>query len=145
MQVLAIIPARGGSKGIPGKNLRPLGGVPLVARAVAAARGARRVSRVVVSTDDPEIARVAREAGAETVVRPPALSGDRVPSEAALLHVLEHLQQGEGYAPELTVFMQCTSPFTTGEDVDGAIDALLAGSADTVLSVTPFHGFLWRR
>jgi len=86
--VLAIIPARGGSKGIPRKNVQSVGGVPLVVRTVRAASGARRVERVVVSTDDVEIAELARGAGAEVVWRPAELCGDTASSEAALMHVL---------------------------------------------------------
>ena len=89
---VAIIPARGGSKGLPGKNVMRVGGIPLVARAVAAARAARTVGRVVVTTDDGEITRVAREAGASVVQRPADLAGDTASSESALLHALDALR-----------------------------------------------------
>jgi CMP-N-acetylneuraminic acid synthetase len=142
--ILAIIPARGGSKGIPGKNLRPLAGRPLVAHTIARARASGHIGRVVVSTDDEAIARVAREHGAEVVMRPAELSGDTASSEAALLHVLEHLRQAEGYVPRLTVFLQCTSPLAAVEDIDGTIDALERDGADSALAVAPFHHFLWK-
>jgi CMP-N-acetylneuraminic acid synthetase len=145
MNVLAIIPARGGSKGIPQKNLLSLGGKPLVARTIEIAREARLVSRVVVSTDDESIARTAREFGAEAIHRPAELSGDQASSESALLHVLKVLQENEGYRPDLIVFLQCTSPLTAAEDIDGAIDQLLKENADSVLAVAPFHYFLWKR
>lgn len=142
--VLAVIPARGGSKGIPRKNLMPVGGHALVARSVAAARAASGVGRIVVSTDDDEIAEVARAAGAEVVRRPPALADDQASSEAALLHVLETLERETGYRPELLVFLQCTSPLTIAEDIDGTIGALVRDHADCALAVARCHHFLWR-
>jgi CMP-N-acetylneuraminic acid synthetase len=143
--VVAVIPARGGSKGLPRKNVLPLGGRPLIAHTIAAAREAVRVGRVVVSTDDAEIAAVARRCGAEVVDRPAELAGDTAGSEAALLHALDVLERQEGYRPSLLVFLQCTSPLTSAEDIDGTIATLIDEGADTAVSVTPFHYFLWRR
>lgn len=145
MNVLAIIPARSGSKGIPRKNLRLLAGKPLIAHAIERARQTKSISRIVVSTDDPEIAAVSRQYGAEVVWRPAEISGDTATSESALLHAVDYLQQTEGYKPILLVFLQCTSPLTLPEDIDGAAQALLDENADSVLAVTPFHCFLWRR
>lgn len=144
-QSLAIIPARGGSKGISRKNVRPLCGKPLLGWTIEAARAARRVDRVVVSTDDAEIAEVARRYGAEVVDRPARLAGDAASSEAALLHALEHLCATEGYRPDLVVFLQCTAPLTLPDDIDGTVEALERERADTALAVVPFHYFLWRR
>ncbi len=144
MKYLAIIPARGGSKGIPRKNIRPLAGKPLLAYNIEAARSSRYIQRVVVSTDDPEIAQVARQYGAEVVWRPAEISGDTATSESALIHTLETLQQQESYIPDVLVFMQCTSPLTLAEDIDGTITALLEQQADTALAVIPFHYFLWK-
>jgi YrbI family 3-deoxy-D-manno-octulosonate 8-phosphate phosphatase len=141
---LAIIPARGGSKGIPRKNVLSVAGKPLLAWNIEAACAASRVNRVVVSTDDPEIAAVARRFGADVVDRPAEISGDRASSEAALLHVLEHLDASEGYRPEVVVFLQCTSPLTASEDIDGTIEAMEREGADTALAVIPFHYFLWK-
>jgi len=143
--ILAIIPARGGSKGIPRKNVLPLAGKPLIAYAIEAARESRHIDRVVVSTDDVEIGEVASQYGAEVVWRPAALASDIARSEDALLHVLEHLESTESYAPELVVFLQCTSPLTTASDIDGTIDALLSNEADSALAVTDFHYFLWKK
>jgi len=140
----AVIPARGGSKGIPGKNLKRIAGQPLVAWTIQAAQRASHVQRVIVSTDDPAIAQVAREHGAEVVERPAELSNDTASSEAALLHALEHLEQTQDYRPELLVFLQCTSPLTEAGDIDGAVQQLLDQKADSALSVTRFHYFLWR-
>ncbi len=144
-RILAIIPARGGSKGIPRKNLRLLGGKPLLAYSVEHARQAPAVSRVVVSTDDDEIAEVARAYGAEVVRRPAAISGDEAPSESALLHVLDALRAEEGYAPDLVVFLQATSPLRRPEDVQQAVETLLDDEADALFSACPVHGFVWRR
>lgn len=141
---VAVIPARGGSKGIPKKNILTIGGRPLIAHTILAAKAARTIGRVVVSTDDAEIGRVASEWGAEVVWRPTEISGDFASSEAALLHSLDHLRQSEGFVPDLLVFLQCTSPFTASEDIDGTVDALLREHAQTALAVTPFHYFVWR-
>lgn len=143
-EVLVVIPARGGSKGLPRKNALPLAGRPLIAHSIDAARRARLAGRVAVSTDDAEIAAIARRFGAEVVDRPAELSGDAASSEAALLHALDVYEGVEGYRPELLVFLQCTSPLTEPEDIDGTIRAMLAAGADSALAVAPFHHFLWR-
>lgn len=140
-RTVAIIPARGGSKGLPRKNVLPLAGKPLIAHTIDAARAARLVDRVVVSTDDPEIAAVARTYGADVVDRPADLAGDTASSEAALLHALGVMAEG-GERPDVLVFLQCTSPLTTAEDIDAAAGAVIDG-ADTALTVAPFHYFLW--
>ncbi|MGW0564484.1 cytidylyltransferase domain-containing protein [Streptomyces sp. NPDC003016] len=143
-RVLAVIPARGGSKGVPGKNLAPVGGVPLVARAVRACRGAAHVTDVVVSTDDPAIAAAARGAGAEVVPRPAGIAGDTATSEAAVLHALDAHEALHGAVVDVVLLVQCTSPFLTGEDVDGVCAAVVEDGADTAHTVAPFHGFVWR-
>jgi N-acylneuraminate cytidylyltransferase len=143
--VLAVIPARGGSKGIPRKNLRLIGGQPLVVRTIEQAHAARRVGRVVVSTDDPEIAAAARHAGADIVQRPSDLSGDEASSESALLHALQELERTEVYRPQLLVFLQCSSPLTRADDIDGTVDALVTQGADCAFAAVRSHGFLWRR
>jgi len=140
---LAIIPARGGSKGIPRKNLAALSGLPLLAWTIRAAQAATHVSRVVVSTDDTEIGAVAEAYGAKVVRRPPEISGDSASSEQALLHALDALESAEPL-PLVTVFLQCTSPLTAAEDIDGTIRALDLQQADTAVAVCPFHYFLWR-
>ncbi len=137
--ILAIIPARGGSKGIPRKNLRLLAGKPLVAHSIEHARQARRVSRVVVSTDDPEIAAVSEQYGAEVVWRPAELATDTAPSESALRHVLDYLDENEGYQPDLVVFLQATSPCRLPQDIDGAVQTLLERQADSVFSACAEH------
>jgi CMP-N,N'-diacetyllegionaminic acid synthase len=143
--VLAIVPARGGSKGIPNKNLIPLMGRPLVAYTIEQARQSVSVSRTVVSTDSVEIAAVARACGAEVVNRPPELAGDTVTSESALRHCLEVLEEREGYAPELVVFLQATSPLRRAADIDEAVATLRREGADSLFSCCPARGFVWRR
>ena len=139
MRVVCVIPARGGSKGVPGKNLAEVGGLPLVVRAVRAARRARTVEEVVVSTDDPGIASAAGEAGARIVMRPAELSGDTATSESALLHALGLLPG----RPEATVFLQCTSPFVDPADLDAAVLEVLDGKSDVVFSALESHEFQW--
>ncbi|MFN3260069.1 MAG: cytidylyltransferase domain-containing protein [Pikeienuella sp.] len=142
MRTAAIILARGGSKGVPGKNLRPVGGVSLVGRSVRAARGAEGVDAVFVSTDDEAIAAEARRFGAVAIARPAEISGDAASSESGWLHALEVIRAG-GAAPEALVFLQCTSPFTTPADIDGCLAAMAASGAECALAVRPDHGFLW--
>ncbi|MGW5687714.1 N-acetylneuraminate synthase family protein [Nonomuraea sp. NPDC003754] len=139
MRVLAVIPARGGSAGIPLKNLAQVGGVPLVTRAVKAALGAELVDQVVVSTDHEGIAAAAREAGATVVERPAELSGGAASSESAVLHALDAL----GGDPEVVVLVQCTSAFIDPADLSQAVRRVLDGEADAVLSGAPSHAFLW--
>ncbi|MFC7865348.1 cytidylyltransferase domain-containing protein [Streptomyces murinus] len=143
-RVLAVIPARGGSKGVPAKNLAPVGGVPLVARAVRECRATRLVTDVVVSTDDQAIAAAAREAGAEVVLRPAAIAGDTATSEAAVLHAMDAHEALHGAAVDVVLLVQCTSPFIVREDIDGVVGAVAEDGADTAVTVAPFHGFVWR-
>ncbi|MEW6532162.1 MAG: acylneuraminate cytidylyltransferase family protein [Thermodesulfobacteriota bacterium] len=145
MKILAVIPARGGSKGIPRKNLCTVAGKPLIVRAIENAHNAKCVARVVVSTDDEEIGSVARQHAAEVVPRPAEISGDETSSEAALLHVLEVLKDKEGYEPDILVFLQCTAPLTLPEDIDGTVKILIDEAADSALAVAPFHAFLWEK
>lgn len=138
--VVAVIPARGGSKGIPEKNLQRVGGVPLVSRAVASALRARRISAVAVSTDHRGIADAARAAGARVIERPAELSADTSSSEAALLHALGALEP----KPDILVFIQATSPFIDPDDLDAAIARVVDGEHDVVFSARRTHAFLWR-
>ena len=144
MTVLAVIPARGGSKGVPAKNLAPVGGVPLVVRAVRESLAARLVTDVVVSTDDPDIAAAARSAGAEVVLRPAAIAGDTATSEAAVLHAMDAFEAMNGVHVDVVLLVQCTSPFLSREDVEGVAAAVAERGADSAVTVAPFHGFVWR-
>ncbi|RST06307.1 hypothetical protein EF910_11390, partial [Streptomyces sp. WAC07149] len=144
-RVLAVIPARGGSKGVPGKNTAPVGGTPLVARAVRACRDAPTVTDVVVSTDSGSVAAAARAAGAHVISRPAALSGDTASSEAAVLHALDAFEELHSLTVDVVLLVQCTSPFLTAGDVESVAAAVASGTADSALTAAPFHGFLWRR
>ena len=139
----AIIPARGGSKGVPRKNVRPVGGVPLVVRAVRAARAAE-IDLVVVSTDDDEIAEVTAAAGARIVRRPAEIAGDTATSESAVLHALDELA-ADGLDIGVVAFLQATSPFIPPEGVRDAVAAVRAGRCDSVFSAYETYGFVWRR
>ncbi|NKX50799.1 acylneuraminate cytidylyltransferase, partial [Arthrobacter deserti] len=137
--VLVVIPARGGSKGIPFKNLAPVAGRSLLARAIGAALAAPLVTDVVVSTDHPDIRAEAVRCGAEAVDRPAELSGDTASSESAELHALGT----RSVLPAVTVLVQCTSPFIDPADLNEAVRAVLDAEADVAFSVAENHNFLW--
>lgn len=144
---LAVVPARAGSKAIPGKNLADLGGRPLVAWAVLIARASTRADRVVCSTDDDTIADAAKAAGAEVPFRRPAeLAADDTPGIAPVLHAVRRIAEAEGAAPDVVVCLQPTSPFRTPADVDAALAVLEERDADAVVSVTePGHHPAWMK
>lgn len=136
-QVLAIVPARGGSKGIPGKNIKRLGGFPLISYSIAAGLQAQGVHRVLVSTDDENIARVAREWGAEVpFLRPAELAQDNTTDWPVFDHALRWLEENEGYQPEIVVHLRPTSPFRRVSHIDVAIALLRENAqADAVRTV----------
>ncbi len=137
--VLALIPARGGSKSIPRKNVIEIAGKPLIAWSILHALASARITRVVVSTDDPEIASVAEQWGAEVpFVRPGAYAQDLSPDVDVFRHALNFLAQTEEYRPEMVVHLRPTGPVRKVEDIDAAVD-LLAGQpeADSVRSISP--------
>ncbi|HKY22415.1 MAG TPA: acylneuraminate cytidylyltransferase family protein [Vicinamibacterales bacterium] len=134
-KVLGIVPARGGSKGIPQKNLALLNGHPLIAYTCMAARGSARLDRTIVSTDDRGIAQVAGAHGVEApFVRPAAISGDDVPMIDVVRHALEALDN-EGYRADAVAVLQPTSPLRRAEHIDAAVDRFVASGADTVVTV----------
>ncbi|MFJ4999946.1 cytidylyltransferase domain-containing protein [Microbacterium sp. NPDC088619] len=141
-RVVAIIPARGGSKGVPRKNLRRVGGVPLVERAVRTARETDGIDLVVVSTDDDEIAAVSEAAGARVVRRPAEISGDTASSESAILHALDVLD-AEGEPADVVAFLQATSPFIPRGALSGAVREVREGTADSMFAAHETYGFLW--
>ena len=132
--VLGVVPARGGSKGVPRKNIRRLAGWPLLWYTIEAAQRAQSLDRIVVSTDDPEIAQVARDGGAEVIMRPAAFATDEAPTELALIHAVETLAQ-TGYRPEAVVTLEPTSPLRSPELIDRCVRELQRTGADAVLSV----------
>lgn len=138
-EVLVIIPARGGSKGIPRKNIREFAGYPLIAYSIAAGRQSKLVSRVVVSTDDSEIADVAKTYGAEVpFMRPPSLAQDDTLDLPVFEHALQWLEENEGYTPDLVVQLRPTSPLRPVDLVDRAIRLMLDHpEADSLRGIVP--------
>jgi CMP-N,N'-diacetyllegionaminic acid synthase len=133
-RTLGVIPARGGSKGIPHKNLAPVGGRPLLAYTADAARGSR-LSRTCVSTDDPAIADAARRFGLDVpFMRPAALAADETPMLPVLRHAVAAMA-ADGFAADVVVLLQPTSPFRRAEHIDRAIELLDESGADSVVSV----------
>lgn len=142
MEVLALIPARGGSKSIPRKNILPLAGYPLIAYSIAAGIAAETVTRVIVSTDDDEIAAVARDYGAEVPFRRPAEhSQDNTPDLPVFQHALEWLAKHEDYFPDIVVQLRPTSPFRRVAHINGAVYQMMEHpEADAVRTVcVPFQ------
>ncbi len=135
--VVGFVFARGGSKGLPRKNVLPLAGKPLLAHAIEAALGSRHLERVYVSTDDAEIAAVARQYGAEVpFVRPAEFSGDSAPEALAWLHALDAIERIEGRRVDVFVSVPATAPLRTSEDVDAVIEALMSSDADVAVTVS---------
>jgi N-acylneuraminate cytidylyltransferase len=143
-KIIAIIPARGGSKGIPRKNIRLLDGKPLITYSIEAALKSKYIDRVVVSTEDKEIAEVSKKYGAEIIERPKELATDTAPTEPALEHVIEWLKEHEDYKVDIVVLLQPTSPLRNSKHVDEALDIFLNGDYDSLLSVCPSHAFIWK-
>jgi YrbI family 3-deoxy-D-manno-octulosonate 8-phosphate phosphatase len=140
---IAIIPARGGSRGIPHKNLMPVGGTPLVARTATIALRSGVFTLVVVTTDDHEIARVADQAGAAVVMRPPDLAQDTSPTEPAMAHALRATEESADTRYDFVWLLQCTSPLLNERDVVDARDLLESGTCDAVVGVNEAHPFMW--
>lgn len=144
MKNIAIIPARGGSKGIPRKNINMIAGKPLIAWSIEQALAAKCIDRVIVSTDCKAIATIAKEWGAEApFLRPPHLADDSASTETALLHALEWLKDNESYCPDTVVLLQATSPVRNPDTIDDAMRVFLKKNADSLLSVCEFWHFLW--
>ncbi len=137
-KVLGIILARGGSKRIPGKNIKPLGGKPLIVWSIEAAQQSQTLDRVILSTDDPAIAEVAKAAGCEVpFMRPAEFAGDGVTDFPVFTHALSWLKEHEGYTPDIVVQLRPTSPLRTAQHIDDAVRLLAAHpDADSVRTVT---------
>ena len=143
MDILSIIPARGGSKGIPGKNLKLIHGKKLLAYTVEASLNSSLVSKTIVTTDDSKILETATKLGAQVIKRPKNLSGDKIGLEPAIVHVLKTLKSNENFVPEIIVTLQNTSPFRTSSHIDGAINLLKRKNYDSVISGYLPKEFLW--
>ena len=141
--IIAIIPARGGSKGIPRKNMGLLAGKPLIAYSIEAAFKSKYINRVVVSTEDDEIAEISKKYGAEVIERPEELATDSAPTEPVIEHVLERLKEQEYYKPDIILLLQPTSPLRTSKHIDEALDMFLKGYFNSLLSVCPSRAFIW--
>ncbi len=149
-KILALVPARGGSKSIPHKNIAPLAGKPLICHLLETLTLSKYVSRIVVSTDDPQIAEVAQQSGAEVpFLRPAELSQDSSPAIPLIFHAVTFLGQVQNYRPDVIVFVQPTSPFTRVSQIDGAIELLCKSDADAVTTVVEaphvFHPYNLRQ
>lgn len=137
MKVVALICARGGSKGLPGKNIRLLAGKPLITWAIDQARAVKRISRVIVSTDSEEIAAVARKAGADVpFLRPAELAQDKSPEWLVWRHALTHLKETNGDYPDALVVIPATAPLRSVEDLERCLDEYEKGESDMVITVT---------
>jgi CMP-N-acetylneuraminic acid synthetase len=141
MKVLGIIPARGGSKGVPRKNLAPVGGRPLIEHTISEAKLAKTLSRVIVSTEDEEIARVAREAGADVpFMRPAELATDLAQTFPVLLHALREVERLDACTYDIVVLLQPTTPLRTAADIDAGVELLQNGDAESVISIVDVVG-----
>ena len=145
MNFVAVIPARGGSKGVPDKNIRMLCGRPLLAWSIERALQCSKISHTVVSTDSPEIAEIARRYGADVpFLRPPHLATDEATTESSLLHAVAQLSMS-GIEPDAVVLLQPTSPIRGDDLVERALDLFVEDQLDSLLSVTANHHFFWKR
>ena len=140
MKAVAFIFARGGSKGLPGKNIRPLNGKPLIVWSIEHALAVKRIDRVIVSTDSDEIAELARQYGAEVpFMRPAELAGDNSPEWLAWRHALNYLKESTGALPEVMVSVPTTAPLRLPIDIENCLDEYEKGNADMVITVTDAH------
>lgn len=143
LRILALVPARGGSKGVPGKNTKPLAGMPLIAWTLRAARDSEAADRILVSTDSPEIAAAAADCGFRPPwLRPAALASDESPSIDAVIHALDRLAE-EGYAPDAVLLLQPTSPFRSAESIRAAVELYERDSTESLISVSPVDEHPW--
>jgi N-acylneuraminate cytidylyltransferase len=142
MRTIAIIPARGGSKRLPRKNLLPFGGRPLIAHTIRQAQESKRVDACYVSTEDRDVASVAIEYGARVISRPEPLASDHTTTPEVLQHGIKALA-AEGVAADAIVLLQCTSPLRRRGDIDAAIELFIETQADTVVAGCVSHDFLW--
>ncbi len=141
---ISIIPARGGSKGVPNKNIRIVDDKPLIVHSIEQSIKSSLVDETYVSTDSEEIASISSKAGAKIIYRPDILANDTASSEGVLLDALEQISELENDQPDLVVFLQCTSPIRKTNDIDNAIGLLIQSKADSLLSVVDNHRFIWQ-
>jgi len=135
IKMIAIIPARGGSKGLPRKNIIEIGGKPLIVWTIEAAKASKNIDRIIVTSDDDEILRIAKENGVEVLKRPDKFSTDTARAENVLAHALKFAQKNGGL-PELVIYLQPTSPLRKAKHIDAAFDLLKKMKGDALISVT---------
>lgn len=136
MKIIAIIPARGGSKRIPRKNIKLLCGKPLISYAIAAAKESKYINRIIVSTEDQEIAKIAKRCKAEVpFIRPVELAQDDSTSLTVLQHAVKYLETNEGYIPDLIILIQSTSPFVLTSDIDRAVEKIVETKSNSCVSI----------
>ena len=134
--IVAIIPARGGSKGVPRKNIKNLCGKPLIQYTIDEAKRSNKISRVIVSTEDEEIAEISRNLGAEVIMRPDELATDKAPTLPVIQHVIETLEKNQDFKVDAIMLLQPTTPFRKQEHIDQAIGLFLEKNPDSVVSVS---------
>jgi N-acylneuraminate cytidylyltransferase len=134
-KILAIIPARGGSKGILKKNIHLLAGKPLLAWTIEAAKGSKFIDRIVVSSDDNDILNVASQFGAQPIKRSKAIAGDKSPFNLLIFHVLDYLKKKEKYVPDILIYLQPTSPLRESKDINKAL-SLFKSNTECIISVS---------
>jgi len=147
LKILAIIPARGGSKGLKNKNIKCLHGKPLIAWTIEAALRSKYIERVIVTTDDEQIANIAKKYGAEIpFIRPREMAEDDTPGIVPVLHAIDFLEKQEGYKSDYVVLLQCTSPLRRTHHIDESIEKIIKGGASSLTSVSELeHPILWNR
>lgn len=145
-KIIAIIPARGGSKGLPRKNVKILNGKPLIAQTILAAKNSKLIDRVFVSTEDREIAEISKKYGAEIIERPKKLARDFVPTAPVLKDALFQLEKKENYKPDVVVYLQTTDIFRKKGIIDEVIKKILENpSLDSVFAAYPTHKNFWKK
>lgn len=146
MNIVGIIPARGGSKRLPGKNIRLLSGKPLVAYTIEAGLRSELINKVIVSTEDPKIAEVSESYGVEVIIRPQELAQDTTKTPPVLLHVVEELEK-RGYSPDIVVLLQPTTPLRDEKIIDAAVSMLINSNKDSVFTGTKIGKTMpkWKR
>lgn len=141
MNILCIIPARGGSKGLKNKNIMPFSGKPLIGYTIEAASESKLINRIVVSTDDKRIARVAQRYKTQVIDRPKKYATDSAPIEYALRHAVKYLEEKEGYAADIVIWLQANVPIRKKGQIDKVLRKLLSSKADSVVTVYPVTQF----
>jgi CMP-N-acetylneuraminic acid synthetase len=139
----AIILARSGSKGIKNKNLKKIGGKSLIEFSIQSAKKSKYVKNIFLSSDSKEYLELSEKLGAKKIMRPHSLADDFSSSEDALIHAIKEIEESNQQLSEYIIFIQCTSPFTTGKDIDNAFEYFVSSNFDSLFSGKVFHRFLW--